>query len=170
MNDGILIACIGNIFFGDDGFGVEVARALASTCLPKGIEVRDYGIRGLDLTYALLEPWKAVIFVDAVCRGAQPGTVSLLQPAGAHRDEARSTGLDPHALDPVQVLASARSLGTVTAEIYILACEPRDLGDELEGRMGLSPEATAAVPEATKMVKELAFELLRSLEQVGTAD
>jgi hydrogenase maturation protease len=166
MTEQILIACIGNIFFGDDGFGVEVARALASTCLPKGIEVRDYGIRGLDLTYALLEPWKAVIFVDAVSRGAAPGTLYTLQPRDREGATA-SAGLDPHALNPVQVLAAARSLGRVTAEIYIVACEPRDLGDEVEGRMGLSPEVTAAIPEAVRMVKGLALDLLR-MERVGT--
>jgi hydrogenase maturation protease len=164
VSDQILVACIGNIFFGDDGFGVEVARALASRPLPEGVRIVDYGIRGLDLTYALLEPWKAVIFVDAVCRGERPGTLYLLEPQGTHHGFA---SLDPHALNPVQVLAAARSLGTVTAAIYIVACEPHDLGDELEGRMGLSPEVEAAVPEAVRLVDERVALLREAEHEIG---
>jgi hydrogenase maturation protease len=148
----ILIACIGNIFLGDDGFGPEAARALAAAQLPQGVKLVDFGIRGLDLSYSLLESWDAVILVDVVSRGGVPGTLYLLQP-GAIPEAA--AGLDPHALDPVSVLAGARSLGEITAEIYIAGCEPLDFGDELEGRMGLSPQVAAALPEMTKMVKEL---------------
>jgi hydrogenase maturation protease len=155
MSCRVLVACIGNIFLGDDGFGFEVAQALAGFALPAGVEVVDYGIRGLDLAYALLRPWAAVILVDALVRGGAPGTLYLLQPAETQRPEARS-GLDPHAMDPVQVLETARSLGEVHADIYIVGCEPLDFGDDLEGRMGLSPPVAAAVPEAARMVFEVA--------------
>ena len=164
MTDRILVACIGNIFFGDDGFGVEVARALTHTKLPDSVRIVDYGIRGLDLTYALLEPWKAVIFVDVVTRGKRPGTLYVLEP---HASSHVTASLDPHALNPVQVLAAAQSLGPVSAEICIVACEPHDLGDELEGRMGLSPEVEAAVPEAVKMVLERVALLQEINREVG---
>jgi hydrogenase maturation protease len=167
VTDRILVACIGNIFFGDDGFGVEVARALFRVNLPDNVHVVDYGIRGLDLTYALLEPWKAVIFVDAVTRGERPGTLYLLEPLAS---SAVRASLDPHALNPVQVLAAARSLGPVKAEICIVACEPHDLGDELEGRMGLSSEVEAAVPEAVKMVLERVALLQESKQAVGVRE
>lgn len=150
----VLVACIGNIFLGDDGFGFEVAQALAGCALPAGVEVVDYGIRGLDLAYALLRPWAAVILVDALARGGAPGTLYLLQPAETQKPETRS-GLDPHAMDPVQVLETARSLGEVHADIYIVGCEPQDFGD-LDGRMGLSPPVAAAVPEGARMVLEVA--------------
>ena len=153
----ILIACIGNIFLGDDGFGVEAARALAAAGLPPQVQVIDFGIRGLDLAYALLDPWRAVVLVDAVPRGGTPGTLYLLQPEGSGAED--QPGIDPHSMDPVRVLATARSLGDVTAEVYIVGCEPLDFGDELEGRMELSPQVAAAVPEAVAMVQDLVARL-----------
>src|SRR6202040_1259682 len=79
-NPRILIACIGNIFLGDDGFGTEVARRLAGGSLPPGVILKDFGIRSLDLTYALLDPYELVILVDACPRGGEPGTVYLVEP------------------------------------------------------------------------------------------
>src|ERR1700736_5676334 len=76
----ILIACVGNIFLGDDAFGVEVARRLAYHPLPPGVRVIDFGIRGLDLTYALLDGCEGPILVDAAPRGEAPGTLSVIQP------------------------------------------------------------------------------------------
>jgi hydrogenase maturation protease len=157
MNEKVLVACIGNIFLGDDGFGFEVAQALAACPLPQGVEVRDYGIRGLDLAYALLCPWKAVLLVDAIYRGGAPGTVYLLLPEEVK--PASDASLDPHAMDPMRVLATACALGEVRAGIYIVGCEPADLGDETEGRIGLSPAVAAAVPEAVKMIQEVAERL-----------
>ncbi len=75
MNPTVLVAGIGNIFLGDDAFGVEVVRSLARRQLPEGVAVRDFGIRGFDLAYALLDPWSAVILVDALPRGEVPGTL-----------------------------------------------------------------------------------------------
>lgn len=158
MSERVLIACIGNIFLGDDAFGFEVAQALAGCPLPDGVQLVDYGIRGLDLAYALLKPWHAVVFVDAIARGGTPGTLYLLQPLDVRGAEGH-TELDPHGMDPVRVLALAHSLGEVSAAIYIIGCEPQDLGDEQEGRMGLSPPVAAAIPEAVKMVFELAERL-----------
>jgi hydrogenase maturation protease len=156
MSERILIACIGNVFLGDDGFGVEVARALAATQLPSDVKVVDYGIRGLDLAYTLLDPWQAVVIVDAVARGGTPGTLCRLQPTDTNSEDA---ALDPHSMDPVRVLNTARMLGEVQAEIYIVGCEPHDFGDELEGRMGLSAAVQAAIPEAARMTSELVTNL-----------
>lgn len=156
----ILVACIGNIFMGDDGFGSEVALALSRAALPAEVQVVDYGIRGLDLTYALLGPWSAVVLVDTVSRQGAPGTLYLLQPGGSASEQAPPTGIDPHVLDPVAVIRTARTLGRVNAEIYIVGCEPLDFGDELEGRMGLSDAVEAAVPEAAAMVAQLTARLV----------
>lgn len=159
MNDNghchTLIACIGNIFLGDDGFGCEVARALEKMSFPAGVKVVDYGIRGLDLAYALLEPYRTVILVDAIARGAEPGTVSVLQPNGGAEMPQSHMGLDPHSMDPAHLLAMARMMGDITATIYIVGCEPLDFGDELEGRMGLSKAVAAAVLPAAEAVVEL---------------
>jgi hydrogenase maturation protease len=149
-----LVAGIGNIFLGDDGFGCAVARELlAKTNIPAGTNVVDYGIRGLDLAYALLDPYKTVIFVDAISRGATPGTIHLLQPVAPDTNE--DTSLDPHSMDPVHLLAMARSLGEIHAEIFIVGCEPLDFGNELEGRMELSDVVAASVPEAARAVLDL---------------
>lgn len=167
MNGEVLVGCIGNIFLGDDGFGFEVAQALAGCEMPPGVEVRDYGIRGLDLAYALLCPWKTVLLVDTIPRGGTPGSLYLLQP-----DEASGptgdTAIDPHGMHPARVLATARSLGQVTAAVYIIGCEPQDFG-ESDGRMGLSPPVAAAVPEAVKMIQELANKFTHSAAAVPAA-
>jgi hydrogenase maturation protease len=159
MNRRILVACIGNIFLGDDGFGVEMARRLRAEKLPEAVTLVDYGIRGLDLAYALLDPWRAVVLVDAISRGKPPGTVYLLQPGGVRGDR---TALDPHSMDPAQVLRMAHSLGEVHANLFIVGCEPQDFGDELHGRMGLSPAVEAALPGAAGMVAELVSRLTQA--------
>ncbi|HEY1987704.1 MAG TPA: hydrogenase maturation protease [Terracidiphilus sp.] len=156
MSQRILVACIGNIFRGDDGFGVAAATALVAAHLPPDVTVVDYGIRGFDLASAMLGSWSAVILVDAVARGGAPGTVYLLQPAEA---SAEQNGIDPHSMDPVRVLETAHSLGEVSAEVFIVGCEPLDLGDEIEGRMGLSDVVWAAIPNAVKMIQGLAERL-----------
>jgi len=157
VQEQVLAACIGNFFLGDDGFGCAVARELATMNPGPEVKVVDFGIRGIDLAYALLEPYKAVIFVDAIQRRGQPGTIYVLQ---SENDDDSDGGAfpspDPHSMDPENVLALARSLGKVTSRIYVVGCEPNDFGDELAGRMGLSQRVASAVPEAARAVLELA--------------
>ncbi len=161
MNPEVLVACIGNIFLGDDGFGFHVAQALAACEMPTGVEVRDYGIRAIDLAYSLLRPWRAVVLVDAITRGGAPGTLYLLQPEEAAANLA-ATALDPHSMDAASVVAMAGSLGRVSAEIYIVGCEPASFGADDGGRMGLSPEAAARIPEAVSMIRELTVRLINT--------
>src|SRR5262245_27716135 len=120
----ILVAGIGNIFFGDDGFGCEVARRLAAVSLPEEVCVIDFGIRGLDLAFALLDPYEQVILIDAASRGGSPGTLYVIEPA---LDDAEPTGVEAHSMDPVRVLAFARSLGARLGNVCIIACEPESL-------------------------------------------
>src|SRR6476659_8714525 len=105
----VLIAGVGNIFLGDDGFGVEVVQRLAQRPLPDGVRVVDFGIRGLDLTFALLDGYEAVILVDAVPRGGVPGTLYVLEPEPGAADEpgAPGTMVELHSLDPAKVLRLA---------------------------------------------------------------
>jgi hydrogenase maturation protease len=164
MTARILVAGVGNIFLGDDGFGVEVALALSRRQLPENVSVKDFGIRGFDLAYALLDPWDAVIIVDALPRGQAAGTLYVVEPNLAAASA--ETAINPHGMDPVQVLNLAASQGTITAQVLVLGCEPQDFGDELEGRMGLSARVQAAVPEAAKMALELA-DRIATTEQVS---
>jgi hydrogenase maturation protease len=163
MSVRILIAGVGNIFLGDDAFGVEVFRAIAARPLPEGASVIDYGIRGFDLAYALLDPsegtppWDAVILLDALARGEAPGTLYSLEVdlSTIRSPDSEAKGLNPHGMDPVQVLQLALSMGTISTRIYIIGCEPEDFGDELEGRMGLSVAVQSSVEPAVKMVHDL---------------
>jgi hydrogenase maturation protease len=148
----ILVAGIGNLFLADDGFGCEVARRLAARPLPDGVRVKDYGIRGLDLAYELLEPYDAVILVDAVRRGDAPGTVTVLQPEEPADDGALP---DPHGISPSAVLRLAKSLGGRVPGLRLVGCEPAVLGSEEELVRGLSPAVEAAVEPAIEAVISL---------------
>jgi hydrogenase maturation protease len=162
MTRTILIAGIGNIFLGDDAFGVELARSLSRRTLPGEVEVKDFGIRGFDLAYTLLDPWHTVIIVDALPRKEAPGTLFVFEPDLSGLDDPCAVGmdLDPHGMDPLRVLNLAASLGPITAHILVVGCEPKDFGDELEGRMGLSSEVQAVVEEASNMIEELIERIL----------
>jgi hydrogenase maturation protease len=162
MTKTILIAGIGNIFLGDDAFGVEVARSLTRRTLASEVEVKDFGIRGFDLAYALLDPWHTVILVDALPRKEAPGTLFVLEPnlAGIRDPHAIGMDLNPHGMDPMHVLNLAASLGPIAAHILVVGCEPNDFGDELEGRMGLSPPLQAAVEGASNIIEELVGRVL----------
>jgi hydrogenase maturation protease len=163
----ILVAGVGNIFLGDDGFGVEVAQALSKRQLPETVTVKDFGIRGFDLAYALLDPWDGVIIVDALPRGGAPGTLYVIEP---DRSDAGKADINPHGMDPVRVLNLAASLGAISARILVVGCEPKDFGDELEGRMGLSSPVQAVVEEACNTVLELAASWRANSTQLETVE
>jgi len=145
----VLVAGIGNVFLGDDGFGVEVARRLAGGPLPDGVEVLDVGIRGLHLAYRLLDGYELLIAVDAVARGGAPGTVYVLEPAPGEPAPARP---DAHAIDLPSVLTTARALGAPEARVLVVGCEPAECVE----RMGLSDVVERAVEPAAQRVRELA--------------
>ena len=163
----ILVAGVGNIFLGDDGFGVEVAQSLSKRQVPETVTVKDFGIRGFDLAYALLDPWDGVIIVDALPRGEAPGTIYVIEP---DRAGAALPDINPHGMDPVRVLNLAASLGTISARVLVVGCEPQDFGDELEGRMGLSSPVQAAVEEACHTVVEMATNWRTNSTQLETAE
>jgi hydrogenase maturation protease len=156
----ILVAGIGNIFKGDDAFGVEVARLLAQRELPAGVKVIDFGIRGIDLTYALLDAYDAAVLVDTAQRGEQPGTISVVEPepydAGAASPD--DLMLSPHELDPAKVLRLVAALGGTCRRVLLVACEPLTFGGD-DGVMGLSQPVAAALDAAVKTVENLIAEL-----------
>lgn len=162
MTPTILVAGVGNIFLGDDSFGVEVALSLGRRRLPESVLVKDFGIRGFDLAYTLLDAWDAVIIVDALPRGDVPGTLYIIEPdlASLGHPASPDMAMNPHGMDPVRVLNLAASMGAISAQVLIVGCEPNDFGDELEGRMGLSAPVQAVVEEASNMVEELAGRIL----------
>src|SRR5437764_7658979 len=164
----IIIACIGNIFLGDDGFGVEVAQRLMSKRYPEGVQVIDFGIRGIELAYTLLDDYDMLILVDAVPRGGSPGTLYLIEPKlpGSGPEQGATAGKatpDAHSMDPVKVLAFARTLGARPIHTLLVGCEPTPRGgseDDPEMQMGLSEPVQAAVDEAVKMIDSLVEQLV----------
>lgn len=153
---GILVAGIGNIFLGDDGFGVEVARRMAGRALPAGVRVADYGIRGFDLAYALQDGYDTVILVDACPQGGTPGTLFVMEPdldALEHPDMPRAF-VETHGMNPVNVLRMAKAMNASLHRVLVVGCEPATLGGE-EGHMGLSSEVEAAVDEAIQCIESL---------------
>ena len=169
MSPRILIAGIGNIFLGDDAFGVEVIRELFKRPPHAGVKIVDFGIRSFDLAYALLDPWEVVIFVDAVPRGEAPGTLYTIEPDLAGLEQAGSAGVavDAHSMDPVKVLKLAASMGEIPKNIYIVGCEPGDCGGD-EGRMGLTAPVEAAIPRAVLMIEDLLRNIFGSTNKALT--
>jgi hydrogenase maturation protease len=157
-NDRILIAGIGNIFFGDDAFGVEVIRELTKAPLPEGVNAVDFGIRSYDLAYAIMDGYGATILVDITARGEPPGTVYLIELDQEKIGDLEGALPDGHSLDPVAVLRLTQSLGGQIERLYLVACEPAVLETE-DGRIGLSEPVQAAVPEAIRTIRRLVDKL-----------
>jgi hydrogenase maturation protease len=150
----ILVACVGNIFLGDDAFGVEVARALQKRLLPDDVRVVDFGIRGLDLTYALMDGYDAVILVDASPQGEPPGTLLVLEPDLSESSDEPATH-ETHNLDPVKVLRVAEAMGGRVGRLLLVACEPTPMDDYNDMQDGLSAPVARAVDEAVPLIESL---------------
>jgi hydrogenase maturation protease len=157
----VLIAGIGNIFLGDDGFGVEVARRLASCELAADVRVVDFGIRGLDLVYALQDGYKTTILIDAFPQGKAPGTVSVVEPDLKDLQATPEQGgfVEPHGMNPMNVLRMAKAMQAPLEHILLIGCEPAYLGGD-DGHMGLSKPVEAAVSEAVKTAQSLMRRIL----------
>jgi hydrogenase maturation protease len=155
----ILVAGIGNIFFGDDAFGCEVAAALMRRSLPEEVRVVDFGIRSYDLAYAIMDGPDVTILVDATSQGKSPGTIFLIEPDQSLVDNETDEVLNAHSMNPLRVLQMVRSMGGKPGRLYLVGCEPAVLEPE-EGAMGLSEMVQAAVPKALEMIESLVQDLL----------
>jgi hydrogenase maturation protease len=159
MTPRILIACVGNIFLGDDAFGVEVARRLQGRRLPEGARVVDFGIRGFDLALALLDDATDVaILVDAAPRGEPPGTLYVIEPEWNDPNQSpveEGTPIETHSLDPVKVLRLVLTLGGQPKRVLLVGCEPTPVVEDEDPPMALSPPVEAALDEAVRLVESL---------------
>jgi len=165
MTTRTLVAGVGNVFAGDDAFGVEVIKLLASRPRPAGVEVADFGIRGVHLVYELLNGCDLFVLVDAAQRGYEPGTVTVLEvgpadtvpagsgPAGTGPADPvpRAAVMDAHALEPDAIFAMLDSMGSRPGRSLVVACEPADVSPG----MGLSEPVQAALPHAVRAVEEI---------------
>jgi hydrogenase maturation protease len=162
----ILVAGIGNIFLGDDAFGVEVVRRLANLQLPQSVRVADFGIRGFDLAYALQDGYETTILVDACPHGEAPGTLYVIEPdlkalddLALNAPEAPQAMMEAHTMNPVSVLRMARAMNIGLKNILLVGCEPETLGGE-EGQMGLSAPVEAAVDSGVKLLESIIDKVL----------
>ena len=158
MGGRVLVAGIGNIFLGDDGFGVEVARRLGGQHLAEGVDVVDFGIRGVHLAYELSAgTYDAAILVDAMPRGGPPGTLYALEPGEADGTGAMAAALgDGHNVTPAIVLEWVRRTGGRCGRVLVVGCEPASVDES----MGLSDAVAASVDPAVEMVRTLAAQLM----------
>jgi len=153
-----LVAGIGNIFLADDGFGVEAVKAIDPGSLPPGVDVADYGIRGVHLAYELLDGrYDALVLIDAVpLSDDAPGTLAVLDVSGYSRraefsDDWAGTAVDAHSMQPEAVLAALHNLGGAIDRVYVVGCQPAALDEGI----GLTPAVAAAIPAAVTLVREL---------------
>lgn len=165
----ILVAGIGNIFLGDDAFGVEVVRRMSMLNLPGSVRVTDFGIRGFDLAYALQDGYETTILVDACPHGQAPGTLYVIEPDLKALDDpdALQAAVEAHAMNPLNVLRMARAMNIQLKNILLVGCEPETLGGD-EGQMGLSSTVEVAVDEAVKLVESLVSRILNG-DRPGSA-
>ncbi len=159
----LLVAGIGNIFLGDDGFGVAVIKRLQGRLFSSEVKVADFGIRGFDLAYALLEDYETAILIDACARGDVPGTLYVIEPdiESLPATDPSQPLFDAHGMNPMNVLRLAKSLGAggLNKRILLLGCEPMTFGPE-EGQLGLSDEVSAAVDGAVVLLNSLISRIL----------
>ncbi|MGW3954722.1 hydrogenase maturation protease [Streptomyces sp. NPDC004752] len=152
----VLVAGIGNVFLGDDGFGVETARVLAGRPLPRHVEVVDVGVRGVHLAYQLLDGYDTLILVDATARGGPPGTLYIIEHDSVPTADPAGAPLDGHRMTPDAVLALLGTLcagtgGRPPRRTLVVGCEPACVAE----RMGLSGPVSDAVPQAVQLVEDL---------------
>jgi len=143
----VLVAGVGNLFYSDDAFGVEVARRLALEP-PADTKVTDFGIRARHLAYELLEPWQLCVVADCMPRGGKPGTLYVIEPEVTGVD---ASVANAHALDLPTVFAAVRELGGRLPRTLVVGCEP----DVVEPGIGLSPSIAAAIPAAIQLIRDL---------------
>jgi hydrogenase maturation protease len=158
MKKSLLVAGIGNIFFGDDAFGSEVARELMRRPMPKGVTVDDFGIRSYDLAYALMDGCDAIL-IDVVSRGEPPGTLYLIELDLENLGAISNSIPDAHSMTPVSVLEMVKLMKGTRGRLYLVGCEPSILESE-DGAMGLSEIVQAAVPRAIQRIESLIDDIL----------
>ena len=157
MTARILVAGIGNIFLGDDGFGPEVMRHVVGSPPDAGVRSIDYGIRGMHLAYDLLDEWRALVLVDALPDRGAPGTLHVFE--ADHESLSPTAGLEAHSMDPAAVFATLAALGGTAPRTIVVGCEVQNV----EEGMGLSRPVAAAVPGAVAAINAAVADLAAAL-------
>lgn len=160
----ILVAGVGNVFHGDDAFGVVAAERLLARPLPDGVVVADFGIRSYDLAFAIMDGYDAVILVDATARGREPGSIYVLTPEIDAVEAGQSVTVG-HTMNPEAVLRMLEALGGFGGDLFVVGCEPATL-ESRDGRIGLSEVVAASMDEAIDTIEQLMNDLLANRNPV----
>jgi hydrogenase maturation protease len=154
----ILVAAVGNLWLGDDGFAAEVAKRLRERALPEDIAVADFGTGGLDLAYEVMRGYEALVLVDVSRQGGEPGTLYVMEvdPESIEGGIDDGMQIDPHGMDPETVLRFVKATGGWPCMVVVVACEPEQVE---EVSIGLSAPVEAAVDGAVGLVIETVEEL-----------
>jgi hydrogenase maturation protease len=164
MTRRVLVAGVGNIFLGDDGFGVAVAQRLSQRALPEGVRAVDFGIRGVHLAYEVLDGYDALVLVDAMPMGREPGTLAMVEPEDVPRpDEEGAPALDAHSMNPGVVLGMLSMFQADVRRIVIVGCEPATL----EEGIGLSPPVAEAVDAAVELLDDVLNEICQPAREAA---
>lgn len=160
----ILVAGVGNIFLGDDAFGVEVVHHLARRNPPPCVKISGFGIRDFDLVHALLDEYDLTIIVDAAARGGLPGTLHKIEPDLSEIEalDDQVVAIEPRGMDLFQVFSMVKSMGGTFHRMVVVVCEPGEPADEDDGYMGLSAAVSAAIDEAVVMVESTIREAMEN--------
>ena len=151
MTGRTLVAGVGNVFLRDDAFGVEVVRLLGEQPREDGVQIRDFGIRGVHLAYELLDGCDLFVLIDAAPRGAAPGTVSVVDIELPDPAALANPVIDAHSLTPDSIFGLLVSLGGRPGRSLLVACEPADVS----AGMGLTDQVAQALPHAVRAVEEI---------------
>jgi hydrogenase maturation protease len=149
----ILVAAVGNLWLGDDGFAGEVAKRLRRRGLPDDVAVADFGTGGLDLAYEVMRGYDALVLVDVTRQGGEPGTLYVMEvdPDSIETGIDEDTQIDPHGMDPETVLRFVKTTNGWPGKVVVVACEPEQVE---EVGIGLTPRVAAAVEGAVELVLE----------------
>lgn len=165
-----LVAGLGNLFRGDDAFGSEVARRLQSKEISTDVRVIDFGTRGYDFAFALADGYECVLIVDTVDRDAMPGTLFVIEPELDELENFRHNDIQDqsHDVNPLAALRLAKTFCDTLPRLILIGCQPLELGDEMEGCLGLSEPVAAAIDPAIERVVSLLDEFANAVESPVT--
>jgi len=157
----VLVAGMGNVLRGDDGFGVEVAQRLQEGPVPADVQIMEVGIGGIHMVQALYDHTDVLVVLDAVDLGRAPGTVMVIRPdvvdvAAMSPTERHDQLADMHYATPARAFMLARGLNILPESTWLIGCQPADADSLGEG---LSPPVERAVAVAVREVRGLISEL-----------
>ncbi len=122
----VLVLGIGNILWGDEGFGVRAVEMFhRAYSVPDNVTILDGGTQGLYLVHFVTDADDLVVF-DAIDYGLEPGAMKVVRDGevpkftGAKKMSLHQTGFQ-------EVLSAADLMGHYPERLVLIGCQPLDL-------------------------------------------